>query len=110
MRVHVRPKQLPAFFKFQVVGQRKNMKSAQAILSNVVYKAKRQRKISTRDPIIDFLKDRFQHNQDLKTTEYDGVTAEKDKATTKNSKVTAEKDREKNRETEGNGKVTAEKG
>ena len=106
MLVHVRPKQLPAFFKFQVAGQRKNMKSAQALQPNVVYKAKRQRKIFTRNPIIDFLKDRFQHNQDLKTIEQGGVTAEKDKAMTKNSKVTAEK----GRETEGNGKVTAEKG
>lgn len=31
MRVHVGLKQLPAFFKFQVAGQRKNIKSALAL-------------------------------------------------------------------------------
>ncbi len=36
MRVFVGQKQLPAFFKFQVVGQRQNMKSALALQPNVV--------------------------------------------------------------------------
>ncbi len=42
MRVHGRKKQLPAFFKFQVGWTMKNMKSAQAILSNVTANRKKK--------------------------------------------------------------------
>jgi hypothetical protein len=44
MRVHVRPKQLPAFFKLQVAGQRKNMKSALALQHNVNANCKKEQR------------------------------------------------------------------
>ncbi len=42
MRAYVGQKQLPAFFKFQVAGQRKNMKSALALQHNVMRQLKRR--------------------------------------------------------------------
>jgi hypothetical protein len=46
MRAYVGQKQLPAFFKFQVAGQRKNMKSALALQPNVSSKVQRQKPIT----------------------------------------------------------------
>ncbi len=42
--VSVGLEQLPAFFKFQVAGQRKNMKSALALQPNVAVNCKKRQK------------------------------------------------------------------